>query len=63
MGPREANIFLHDGRTNNLLEAIHAHAGFGGGQYVPSEANQVVAQFHRLNEIDTQHVLNFLHSL
>ena len=56
-------FFLHDGRTNDLLEAIHAHAGFGGGQYVPSEANQVVAQFHRLNEIDKQHVLNFLRSL
>jgi len=45
-------FFLHDGRTKDLVEAIHAHAGFGGGQYVPSEANQVVGQFNRLNEID-----------
>jgi CxxC motif-containing protein (DUF1111 family) len=57
-------FFLHDGRTKDLLEAIQAHAGFGGGQqYVPSEANQVVGQFNRLNEIDKQHVLNFLRGL
>lgn len=53
-------FFLHDGRTKDLLEAIQAHAGAGGGQYVPSEANQVVGQFNRLNEIEKQHVLNFL---
>jgi CxxC motif-containing protein (DUF1111 family) len=56
-------FFLHDGRTKDLLEAIQAHASFGGGHYLPSEANQVVGQFHRLNEIDKQHVLNFLRSL
>ena len=56
-------FFLHDGRTKDLVEAIQAHAGFGGGQYVPSEANQVVGQFNRLNEIDKQHVLNFLRAL
>ena len=56
-------FFLHDGRTKDLLEAIQAHVGFGGGQYVPSEANQVVGQFNRLNEIEKQHLLNFLRSL
>jgi len=56
-------FFLHDGRTKDLVEAIQAHAGFGGGQYVPSEANQVVGQFNRLNEIEKQHVLNFLRAL
>lgn len=56
-------FFLHDGRTKDLLEAIQAHAGFGGGQYLPSEANQVVAQFNRLNEIERQHLINFLRSL
>jgi CxxC motif-containing protein (DUF1111 family) len=56
-------FFLHDGRTKDLLEAIQAHAGFGGGRYVPSEANQVIGQFNRLNEIDKQHLLNFLRSL
>lgn len=40
-------FFLHDGRTKDLLEAIQAHAGFGGGRHVPSEANQVIAQFNR----------------
>jgi CxxC motif-containing protein (DUF1111 family) len=56
-------FFLHDGRTKDLVEAIQAHAGFGGGQYVPSEANQVVGQYNRLNEIEKQHLLNFLRSL
>jgi CxxC motif-containing protein (DUF1111 family) len=57
-------FFLHDGRTKDLLEAIQAHAGSGGGQqYAPSEANQVVGQFNRLNEIDKQHMLNFLRAL
>jgi len=56
-------FFLHDGRTKDLLEAIQAHAGLGGRQYQPSEANQVVAQFNRLNEINKQHVLNFLRAL
>ncbi len=56
-------FFLHDGRTKDLIEAIQAHAGFGGGRYVPSEANQVVAQYNRLSEIDKQHLLNFLRSL
>lgn len=56
-------FFLHDGRTKDLLEAIQAHAGFGGGQYLPSEANQVIAQFNQLNEIDKQHMMNFLRSL
>lgn len=56
-------FFLHDGRTKDLLEAIQAHAGTGGGQYGPSESNQVIGQFNRLNEIEKQHVLNFLRSL
>ena len=56
-------FFLNDGRTKDLLEAIQAHAGSGGGRYVPSEANQVIAQFHRLSEVDKQHLLNFLRSL
>lgn len=56
-------FFLHDGRTKDLLEAIQAHASGPNGQYPPSEANQVVGQFNRLNEIDKQHVLNFLRAL
>lgn len=56
-------FFLHDGRTKDLLEVIQAHAGGATGQYPASEANQVIAQFNRLNEIDKQHMLNFLRSL
>jgi CxxC motif-containing protein (DUF1111 family) len=56
-------FFLHDGRTKDLLEAIQAHASGAGGQYPPSEANQVVGQYNRLNEIDKQHMLNFLRAL
>ena len=56
-------FFLHDGRTKDLLEAIQAHASFGSGHYLPSEANQVVAQYNRLSEIDKQNVLNFLRGL
>jgi CxxC motif-containing protein (DUF1111 family) len=54
---------LHDGRTKDLLEAIQAHAGGSSGLYPPSEANQVIAQFNRLSEIDKQNVLNFLRGL
>ena len=56
-------FFLHDGRTKDLLEAIKAHASTGAGVIPASEANQVVANFNALNEIDRQHVLNFLRSL
>lgn len=55
-------FFLHDGRTKDLVETIQAHAS-SGGQYGPSEANQVVGQFNRLNEIEKQHLLNFLRAL
>ena len=56
-------FFLHDGRTKDLIEAIQDHASSGNGRYVPSEANQVVGQYSQLNEIDKQHLLNFLRSL
>jgi CxxC motif-containing protein (DUF1111 family) len=56
-------FFLHDGRTKDLLEAVRVHASFGSGHYLPSEANQVIAHFNRLSEIDKQNVLNFLRSL
>jgi len=70
-------FFLHDGRTNDLREAIEEHASprlkplkrkeyRGEGQgffYRPSEANQVIQNFRQLSEIDKQHLLNFLRSL
>ena len=56
-------FFLHDGRTKDLLAAIRAHASAGAGVIPPSEANQVLANFNALNEIDKQNLLNFLRSL
>lgn len=56
-------FFLHDGRSKDLLEAIQAHTSAGNAVAGPSEANQVIVQFNRMNEIDKQNVLNFLRSL
>src|SRR5258706_1066621 len=50
-------FFLHDGRTNNLLHAIEAHAS------KDSEANGVIAGFNRLPANLKQHLLDFLRSL
>jgi CxxC motif-containing protein (DUF1111 family) len=50
-------FFLHDGRTNDLGEAIAQHASRG------SEANQVIQNYNSLSGSDRQAVLNFLRSL
>ena len=50
-------FFLHDGRTANLIQAIHAHAGSG------SEANTVIKRFNSLNAPQVQELLDFLRSL
>jgi CxxC motif-containing protein (DUF1111 family) len=50
-------FFLHDGRTNNLLEAIRDHRSQG------SEANKVIEQFNRLTTQEQQAILDFLRSL
>jgi CxxC motif-containing protein (DUF1111 family) len=50
-------FFLHDGRTNDLMQAIQQHASSG------SEANQVIAQFNMLSTTDQQNILNFLRDL
>jgi CxxC motif-containing protein (DUF1111 family) len=50
-------FFLHDGRTNDLLQAIEAHASTG------SEANTVENIFDALPASDQQDLLNFLRSL
>jgi len=50
-------FFLHDGRTSNLLEAIHEHRSDG------SEANRVIEHFHKLKKQEQQEVLDFLRSL
>jgi CxxC motif-containing protein (DUF1111 family) len=50
-------FFLHDGRANDLLAAIKAHASTG------SEANAVVRAFNQLSAADRQAILDFLRSL
>ena len=70
-------FFLHDGRTNDLLAAIKAHAstsgeddqgdsgsqGAGHGGYPASEATTVVQKFNALSHGDKQAILDFLRSL
>lgn len=50
-------FFLHDGRTDDLLQAIRAHAG------TASEANTVIGNFNALPASSQQDILNFLRSL
>ena len=56
-------FFLHDGRTNDLLEAIRAHRSAGNSKFGPSEANAVIDKFNLLGESEKQDLLNFLRSL
>ena len=56
-------FFLHDGRTADLVEAIHAHASPGNQNFGPSEANRVIYNYFNLQESDKQDLLNFLRSL
>jgi CxxC motif-containing protein (DUF1111 family) len=50
-------FFMHDGRTSDLVQAIHSHAA------PDSEAQETVELFQRLGEQEQQHLLNFLRSL
>jgi len=50
-------FFLHDGRTNNLIQAIEAHQSRG------SEANQVINNFKQLSPNQAQALIDFLRSL
>jgi CxxC motif-containing protein (DUF1111 family) len=50
-------FFLHDGRTNNLVEAIEAHDSSG------SDAKAVIGLYKGLNTKEKQDLLNFLRSL
>ena len=56
-------FFLHDGRTNNLLTAIQAHASNGNGTFQASEANAIINRFNALSTTAKQNMLNFLRSL
>jgi len=50
-------FFLHDGRTDDLKDAVREHASTG------SEANAVISRFNGLSEFQKQDLLNFLRSL
>jgi len=50
-------FFLHDGRTDNLIEAIRAHKSRG------SEANKVIDHFDKLKPQKQQEIIDFLRSL
>ena len=50
-------FFLHDGRANDLVTAIEAHASQG------SEANSVIQNFNMLSQANQQAVVDFLRSL
>jgi len=50
-------FFLHDGRTSDLIQAIHSHNSAG------SEADGVIRKFGALNASQVQDLLNFLRSL
>jgi len=50
-------FFLHDGRSQDLLNAIEQHSSQG------SEANGSVRQFNELSPADQQSILDFLRSL
>jgi len=50
-------FFLHDGRANNLVEAIRAHKSRG------SEANKVTEYFDKLSTDKQQEIIDFLRSL
>jgi CxxC motif-containing protein (DUF1111 family) len=50
-------FFLHDGRTQNLPQAILAHSSN------TSEANTVIGNFNALPASSQQDLLNFLRSL
>jgi CxxC motif-containing protein (DUF1111 family) len=56
-------FFLHDGRTNDLVQAIQAHRSGGNTKFGPSEANAVIDRYNRLSSDDQQDLLNFLRSL
>jgi len=50
-------FFLHDGRTNNLVNVIRAHRSRG------SEANKVIERFNKLSTQEQQEIIDFLRSL
>jgi CxxC motif-containing protein (DUF1111 family) len=56
-GVGQRAFFLHDGRTNDLVQAIQQHSSNG------SEANAVIQNFNMLSPSDQQALVDFLRSL
>jgi len=56
-------FFLHDGRTDDLLQVIREHSSDRNSPFPASEANAVVRNFFNLSNSDQQAVLKFLRSL
>ncbi len=56
-------FFLHDGRTSDLVVAIHQHRGGPSAVTAASEANAVISNFDILPGAAKQDLLNFLRSL
>jgi len=62
-GVGQRRFFLHDGRTDDLLQVIEAHAAPAGNGYPASEANAVITRFKLLPPADQQAILSFLRAL
>ncbi len=69
-GIGQRGFFMHDGRTNNIVQAIEAHADklgagpcTGVGSYPDSEADAVIDNFNMLSTQNQQDLVNFLRSL
>ena len=56
-------FFLHDGRTSDLVGAIHQHRSGPSAATAASEANAVINNFDMLMDTSQQDLLNFLRSL
>ena len=56
-------FFLHDGRTSDLVVAIHQHRSGPSAATAASEANAVINNFDMLPDTSQQDLLNFLRSL
>ena len=56
-------FFLHDGRVDDLLDAIQSHSSGSARTGDASEANAVMNNFNNLSERQKQDILNFLRSL
>jgi CxxC motif-containing protein (DUF1111 family) len=56
-------FFLHDGRTSDLVVAIHQHRSGPSATTAASEANAIINKFDMLPATSQQDLLNFLRSL